>query len=76
MKTKIHFNRVAMQRKDARVWSAKTSKACNMSEKIVIVRDGEVLLETVFKPDATQPRAYLACNGKVHFKNGTCYVEV
>ena len=76
MKTRIHFNRIAMQRRDPRVWSAHTSKSCNMSEKIVVKHQGKVVLETVFAPEARQPRAYLLAHGTITHENGVTVVEV
>ena len=65
-----------MQRGDKRVWSAHTSKSCNPSEKVVIVRDGEVLLETVFNEGGKQPRAYLRVTGHVHKVGSVTYIEI
>jgi hypothetical protein len=76
LKTKIHFNRINMQRKDPRVWSAKNAHGCHMSEHIKVVHNGEVVLETVYKPEATQPRAYMLAKGNVRYENGVTIVEV
>jgi hypothetical protein len=76
LKTRIHFNRIAMQRKDPRVWSAHTSKSCNMSEKIVVMHNGVKILETVFNPSGKQPRAYLVTEAQVRSENGVTIVEV
>lgn len=52
----LHFNRIAVQRGDPKVWSIRTSKACFHASKVVV----EVPLETVFKPDKKQnPKAFL-----------------
>lgn len=60
MKTKIHFNRVNMGRKDPRVWSAHTSRSCNMSEVIEIRHEGKVVARTVFMPNKKDnPRAWV-----------------
>lgn len=64
-KIKLHFNRINMQRKNPRVWSAHTSKSCNPSEKVIIMHNGVKILETVFNPDANQPRAYMSINGSI-----------
>lgn len=51
----LHFNRIAMQRKDPKVWSIRTSKGCFHAEKIVC----KVPLETIYKPDSkSNPRAF------------------
>jgi hypothetical protein len=76
LKTKIHFNRIAMARKDPRVWSAHNSRACNMAEKVVVVHNGQKVLETVFNPEGKQPRAYLVAYGKVRHEGKTAIVEV
>jgi hypothetical protein len=76
LKTRIHFNRINMQRKDSRVWSAHTSKSCNMSEKIVVMHNGVKILETVFNPSGRQPRAYLETQADVRNENGITIVEV
>jgi hypothetical protein len=57
----IHFNRIAMQRGDKRVWSIRTSKGCLHAERVICL----VPLETVYK--ATQknnPRAFFKGRGK------------
>lgn len=65
MKIKLHFNRIAMQRRDPRVWSAHTHKACNQSTEVLIQYAGKVIGKTIFKPDASQPRAYVEFTGRV-----------
>lgn len=65
-----------MQRGDKRVWSAHTSKSCNMSEKIRVVHNGTVVLETVYNPEGKQPRAYLQTTGAIRFENGVTIVEI
>lgn len=76
LKTRIHFNRVNMARKDPRVWSAHTSRSCNMSEKIVVMHNGVKVLETVFNPAGKQPRAYLLTHATVKHEDGVTIVEV
>jgi hypothetical protein len=76
LKTRIHFNRINMQRGKKEVWTAHTSKACYMSEKIQVIHDGVVVLETVFNPKGRQPRAYLAAKARVSIRNGVTTVEV
>lgn len=49
----LHFNKVAMQRGDPKVWSIQTTKGCFHAAKVVI----EVPLESVFKKNGPQPRA-------------------
>jgi hypothetical protein len=50
----LHFNRIAMQRGDGKVWSIRTSKTCFHAEKVWV----DVQLETVYKPKGQQPRAF------------------
>jgi hypothetical protein len=76
LKTKLHFNRINMQRKDSRVWTASNSRACNQAEKLVVVHNGKVVLETVFRPDAPQPRAYFVAYAEVSNQNGVAVIEV
>ena len=65
-----------MQRKDPRVWSAHNSHSCHMSENIRVVHNGKVVLETVYKPEATQPRAYMLAVGNVRQEGDVTVVEV
>ena len=58
------------------VWSAHTSTSCNMSEQIVIMHNGVKVLETVFRPEAKQPRAYMLTQGTVTVKDGVTVVEL
>ncbi len=76
LKTKIHFNRVNMQRKDPRVWSAHNSHGCHQSEVVRVVHNGVTVLESVYNPDATQPRAYLRVYGNIRQEAGITIVEV
>jgi len=76
LKTKLHFNRVNMQRKDSRVRTASNSHCCNQTERIVIKKGKAVVAKTVFKPDASQPRAYFTVFGKVTIEGNTVIVEV
>jgi hypothetical protein len=76
LKTRLHFNRVNMQRGNPRVWTAKTSRACNQAEKIIVVHNGIAILETVFNPDKPQPRAYFVARGVVRYEGNTAIVEV
>jgi hypothetical protein len=75
-KTKLHFNRINMQRGDARVWSAHNSQGCHMATKIQVVHDGQVVMETVYKPTARQPRAYFVATARVRMDGDTAVVEV
>lgn len=75
-KTRLHFNRIAMQRKEPRVWTAHNSAGCFGAEKIQIVHKGKVIAETVFSPESRQPRAYFVAHGEVRYEGATAVVEV
>jgi hypothetical protein len=76
LKTRIHFNRVNMQRKDPRVWSAHTSKACNMAEKVIVMHNGTKILETIYNPEGKQPRAFMVAHGNVRFEGDVAIVDI
>lgn len=76
LKTKLHFNRVNMQRGNPNVWTAHNSRACHQAEKLVIMHDGKVVAETVFDPKARQPRAYFTAQASVKYKGSTAIIEV
>lgn len=76
LKTKLHFNRVAMQRGSPNVWTAHNSRGCFGAKKLVVMHDGKIIAETVFDPKARQPRAYFVTHGKVKYRGGTAIVEV
>lgn len=65
-----------MQRGNPRVWTAHNSKACFQGEKLQIVHNGEIVAQTVFKPEAAQPRAYFECKGNIEVKSdGTVVIK-
>jgi hypothetical protein len=71
-KFKIHFNRINMQRGNPKVWTVHNSRGCFQGEKVVL----EVPVETVFKPNGKQPRAYFIGRGIVSVdQGGTIYVR-
>jgi hypothetical protein len=77
MKVKLHFNRINMQRKDSRVWSAHTSKSCNMSETIDISHNGKIIGKAVYNPNKKDnPRAWVEFNGEVTSREGRTIIEV
>ena len=58
----LHFNRIAMQRGDPKVWSIRTSRGCYHAAEVQCT----VPVETVFKADArSNPRAFLRGVGVV-----------
>jgi hypothetical protein len=76
VKTRLHFNRVNMQRGNPNVWTAHNSHGCFQAEEIVIMHDGKVVAHTVFKPEARQPRAYFVAQAKVKTKGKQVIIEV
>lgn len=77
MKVKIHFNRINMQRKDPRVWSAHTSKSCNMSEIVEIRHEGKVIAKIVFNPTKKDnPKAWIEMSGNITQEGGITVVNV
>lgn len=55
----LHFNRIAMQRGDPKVWSIRTSRGCFHAERVMV----QTHVETVYKPRARQPRAFFRGRG-------------
>jgi len=76
LKTKLHFNRINMQRGNPNVWTAHNSRGCFAATKLVIMHKGEVVAETVFDPKANQPRAYFVAQAEVKYRGKTAIVEV
>lgn len=76
LKTKLHFNRVNMIRGNPNVWTAHNSRGCFGATKLVIMHGGKVVAETVFNPEARQPRAYFTAQGSVKYKGSTAIIEV
>lgn len=70
-KFRAHFNRINMQRGNPKVWTVHNSKACYQGEKIILM----VPVESVFKPNGTQPRAYFTGRGAVRMEGSTIIVE-
>jgi phage antirepressor YoqD-like protein len=76
LKTKLHFNRVNMQRGNPNIWTAHNSRGCFQTKKLVIMHNGKILAETVFKPDAPQPRAYFVAKAEVKCRSSKVIIEV
>jgi hypothetical protein len=69
---RVHFNRIAMQRRDPLVWSVQLSDRCLHGSKVVMV--GRI--QTEFKPERrTNPRAFVSGRGYVRQQGDTIYVE-
>jgi hypothetical protein len=58
-KFRLHFNRINMQRGKDEVWTIHLSDAC-ISARVVYVH---VPLRTVYRPTASQPRAWFEGKG-------------
>lgn len=71
LKFKAHFNRVNMQRGNPNVWTVHNSRGCFQGEKIQL----HVPVETVFKPNAPQPRAYFVGYGTVSMEGSVIIVR-
>jgi hypothetical protein len=71
LKLKIHFNRVNMQRGDPRVWTVHYAGKCLQAENVIMSGP----LQTVFRPEAPQPRAYFTGYGTARLSGKTVYVE-
>lgn len=69
-KFKLHFNRINMQRGNPNVWTVHTSKVCIQVEQVKCY----VPLETIFKKDGPQPRAYLSGLAEIHVQKGIAYL--
>lgn len=64
--TRVHFNRIAMQRKETHVWTVHNGLGCFQVSEVKILAP----LTTVFKPDGIQPRAYFKGRVRVEVKDG------
>lgn len=56
LKFRLHFNRINMQRGNPNVWTVHNSRGCFQAQKVVVM----VPVESVFKKDGRQPRAYFS----------------
>ncbi len=61
LKFRLHFNRINMQRGNPNVWTIHNSRGCFQTHKVIV----HVPLETIFKKDARQPRAYFSGYGTI-----------
>jgi hypothetical protein len=69
-KFRVHFNRQNMQRGNRNVWTAHTSQGCYQAEHIKIL----VPVETVYKENGRQPRAYFTGYGHVKIEGKTIII--
>lgn len=60
-KFRLHFNRINMQRGKDTVWTIHRSDRCIPARQVKVY----VETETVFRPEATQPRAWFQGEGVV-----------
>jgi hypothetical protein len=71
-KFKVHFNRINMQRGLPGVWTVHISKRCIPAREVIIC----VPVNTVFRPNGRQPRAWFEGEGFVHeLNNGIVALE-
>jgi len=70
IKFKLHFNRINMQRGNPNVWTVCTSRHCTQVKEVRVW----VPVETVFKKDGPQPRAYLTGSADVYVRKGVAYL--
>lgn len=66
MRFKVHFNRINMQRGKDTIWTVHTSKQCIPAREVKI----HVPIETIYRPTARQPRAYMVGDGTISNKRG------
>jgi len=67
LKFRLHFNRINMQRGNPNVWTVHNCRGCFQTHKVIL----RVPVETIFKKDARQPRAYFSGYGYLNrFDNG------
>lgn len=61
---RVHFNRIAMQRGDPRVWSIQMSDRCYHARGVMM----DVPMRTEYKPEKRDnPRAFFQCYGYLRF---------
>ena len=64
--TRVHFNRIAMQRGEPTVWTVHNSEGCFQVKEVQL----RTVLNTVFKPNGVQPRAYFKGRARVTVSDG------
>ena len=64
--TRVHFNRIEMQRGGSHVWTVHNSLGCFQVKNVVM----HTTMQTVFKPNGTQPRAYFKGPAAVEVRDG------
>jgi hypothetical protein len=69
---RVHFNRINMQRGNPNVWTVHNSRGCFQGKKVVSL----VPMQTVYKPEARQPRAYFVCKAVVHVHGSTIVLTI
>jgi len=69
--TRVHFNRIEMQRGGEYVWTVHNSEGCFQVKEVQILTP----LVTVYKPLGVQPRAYFKGVCNVHVKEEVAYLR-
>lgn len=70
-KFRLHFNRVNMQRGNPNIWTVHLSNRCIQVQVVEV----QVPIQTVYRPTAEQPRAFLTGTGIVTVKGHTAYIR-
>lgn len=68
--TKVHFNRVAIQRGDDHVWTVHTSEGCFAVKSVHI----NAPVQTVYNKEGRQPRAFFRGRTRVVIREGHAYL--
>lgn len=69
--TRVHFNRIEMQRGGDHVWTVHSSEGCFQVKEVKILAP----LNTVYKPGGVQPRAYFKGRVCIHVAEGVAYLR-
>lgn len=69
-KFRLHFNRINMQRGNPNVWTVHLSNRCIQVKEVKVY----VPVETIFKPDGPQPRAYFSGLAQVNVHKNVAYL--
>jgi hypothetical protein len=69
-KFKLHFNRVNMQRGNPNIWTVHQSGICYQVQDVVCM----ARVQSVYRPDRPQPRAYFTGIGVVVVAGSTAYI--
>lgn len=68
--TKVHFNRIEMQRGGDYVWTVHSAEGCFQVKEVAI----HTLLTTVYNPRGVQPRAYFKGRSRVEVQGDIAHL--